>query len=133
MTKEYIGILMGIVALGGGMLIAVLAVINGIKAGNEQKMAQIESRARERLALIEKGMDPLLADKKNPLTSIYNALLWGFLLTGVGLGIFIGYVLAKANGWDLEVMKNALAAVFGGIGLLCYYVFRLRQQDKQSI
>ena len=47
---------------------------------------------RERMAMIERGMDPRL---NKPKRSGYNTitLTWGLLLIGAGLGLFLAYIL----------------------------------------
>src|SRR5471030_2718050 len=49
-------------------------------------------RNRERMAMIERGMDPRL---NKPKKSGYNTytLTWGLLLIGAGFGLFLAYVL----------------------------------------
>jgi hypothetical protein len=77
---------------------------------------------RERMAMIERGMDPR---NYKPKVHNYNTLKWGLLLTGAGLGLFLAYILdhtslASMNTADKQnpAIYFALIAVFGGIGLL---------------
>jgi hypothetical protein len=60
------GLIIGFVAVAGGMGIGLYAVHISVTSENRRKMAAEEARHKERLALIEKGMDPLLAEKKLP-------------------------------------------------------------------
>ena len=50
------------------------------------------ARNRERMAMIEKGVDPKDFLSK-PKSSMYTTLRWALLLVGVGLGLFLGSVL----------------------------------------
>ena len=77
---------------------------------------------RERMAMIERGMDPR---NYKPKVHNYNTLKWGLLLLGAGLGLFIAYLLDHS--WlafmNTEDKNNpaiyfALIAIFGGTGLL---------------
>src|ERR1700761_7642070 len=73
---------------------------------------------RERMAMIERGMDPR---SYKPRSAPYQNLKWGLLLIGSGLGLFIAYVLDHT--WALSSAEDdnpaiyfALIAVFGGAG-----------------
>jgi hypothetical protein len=94
--------------------IAVVAIWGGI----------ILTRHKERITIIEKGMDP--ADMKalyerhwktaNPLSS----LKWGILLLCVGLGVLIGIWLRDQFFFNDGVIPG-LMAVLGGAGLVLFY------------
>lgn len=130
-TKDLPGIIIAIIAIVGGLGIAVLSIISGYASKKEEKLALIETRNKERLALIEKGMDPLIADKENEKKSLYGPLLWGLLLTGAGFGLCLGYILFLITGLKLNFIANSLAVLFGGIGLIGYYIYRKeRYNDK---
>ena len=82
-------------------------------------------RNRERMAMIERGMDPLRQQERNP----NSILTWGLLLVGSGLGLFLAYMLdntlAFAKDPDNPSLYFALVAVFGGAGLfLAYHIQR---------
>ena len=77
---------------------------------------------RERMAMIERGMDPR---NYKPKAHNYNTLKWGLLLIGSGLGLFLAFVLDHTwlTSMDYDSKHNpsiyfALIAMFGGIGLL---------------
>lgn len=88
---------------------------------------------KERMSMIEKGMDPGLRRKKpgSPLTS----LKWGLVLSGVGIGLMLAYWLTN---FVLQTTEDqgtpiyfGLIAIFGGIGLITSYFFEKREpQDK---
>jgi hypothetical protein len=131
-AHDIMGLLIAIIAVTGGLGIGVYAIYMGMIGSKEEKIAQIEARNKERLALIEKGLDPSLSDKKTGAGSSHSALLWGLLLSGVGLGAFIGYVIAHNNDWSLNIIVHATAFLFGGIGLIIYYVLRQRVGSKKA-
>jgi hypothetical protein len=57
----------------------------------------INSRHRQRMALIEKGMDAsLLVTPKAPRKDLNLALMFGMLMVGLGVGILLGYILNHA-------------------------------------
>jgi len=90
---------------------------------------------RERMAMIERGMDPR---SYKPRSAPYQNLKWGLLLIGAGLGLFIAYmldhtVLASLNpDSDNPAIYFSLIAVFGGLGLLVSFLIEKKQVlDKE--
>ncbi|TSD64939.1 hypothetical protein FFF34_013655 [Inquilinus sp. KBS0705] len=79
-------------------------------------------RNRERMAMIERGMDPR-AYKAQPAP--YQNLKWGLLLIGAGIGLFLAFLLDRtvfANTRDEnEAIYFGLIAIFGGLGLVLSY------------
>jgi hypothetical protein len=79
-------------------------------------------RNRERMAMIERGMDPR-SYKAHPAP--YQNLKWGLLLIGSGLGLFLAYLLDSTvfvNSRDEnEAIYFGLVAIFGGLGLVLSY------------
>lgn len=128
-VNDIYGMIIGFVAVGGGLGIGMYAVYISTTTDNQRKMAAEQNRHKERMALIEKGLDPLIADKKAPRDFTQGAFLWGMLLGGVGVGALIGHAinpLADKN----DLTANALALLFGGLGLLGFYVARKKPVDK---
>ncbi len=88
---------------------------------------------KERMAMIEKGMDPGLRRKKpsSPLTS----LKWGLILIGVGLGLVLAfwltdYVLHTESDQGVPIYFG-LISLCGGLGLITSYFFEKKEpQDK---
>jgi hypothetical protein len=87
---------------------------------------------RERMAMIERGMDPR---RYKPQSVPYQNLKWGLLLIGSGLGLFLAFLL------NLTVFKTdfddnnpavylSLIAIFGGLGLLISYI--IEKKDGQG-
>ncbi|MDB5009930.1 MAG: hypothetical protein JWR67_1856 [Mucilaginibacter sp.] len=85
---------------------------------------------RERMAMIERGMDPRL---NRPKSSGYNTytLTWGLLLIGAGIGLFLAYMLDYfvfvRSTEDNPAIYFALIAIFGGAGLFLSY--RIEKKD----
>ena len=121
-TKELIGLIIAFVAVTGGLGIGALAIYVSLNKEKEEMLAKLEAQSKQRLALIEKGLDPTMFDKKPSGESIHHALLWGLLLGGVGFGGFMGYVVAESNHWRVAIVVNAFALASGGIGLIIYYI-----------
>ncbi len=133
MHEHIIGIIIAVAVVLGGVAIAVFSIYNNIVSDKEQRLAMIEARNRERLALIEKGMDPSLADIKNSFDRpSHGALMWGLLLVGVASGAFMGVQMAPTYGGAGGIVIHVMGMLFGGIGLLLYYLVR-RMADRKSV
>jgi hypothetical protein len=95
-------------------------------------------RNRERMAMIERGMDPRLNKPMNkPKSSGYNTfiLTWGLLLMGAGVGLFLAYLLDHTvfktmSEEDNPAIYFALIAIFGGAGLFLSYRIEKADVDK---
>lgn len=132
MHEHIIGLIIAFVAILGGLAVGVFTIYNSIMADKEQKLAIIDARNKERLALIDKGMDPSLADKKSYNPPSYGSLMWGLLLVGVASGAFIGVSIAQNYGGAGGIVIHAMGMFFGGIGLLLYYVVRRIIERKSA-
>jgi len=98
-------------------------------------------RSRENMAMIEKGMDPKL-NQRRPAPFI--SLKWGLLLVGAGAGLLVAYILAEQvlirkdqygyhNDDSVAAVYFALIAIGGGLGLISSYrVEKKELLDKQS-
>jgi hypothetical protein len=98
---------------------------------------------RERMAMIERGMDPR---RYKPRSAPFQSLKWGLLLTGCGLGLFLAFLLDHSlfnsfvtrdkfgdvydsNNWTIYF---ALITIFGGLGLFLSYLIEKKEGDKQQ-
>ena len=90
---------------------------------------------RERMAMIERGMDPR---NYKPKSQTYQTLKWGMLLIGSGLGLFLAYILDHSYFASMNKDENnpaiyfALIAVFGGLGLFTSYLIEKKEESKKS-
>jgi hypothetical protein len=120
MNERVLGVLIPIL-----VPIAMFALIFGIFYLNN----------REKMAMIERGMDPRSA--KKPINRNY-VLTWGLLLIGAGVGLFLAYILdhtAFANlnrDEDNPAIYFALIAVFGGAGLFMSYLIEKKEAKKEA-
>ena len=78
------------------------------------------TRHRERMSMLEKGVDPSLFTSK-PISTSYTLKI-GMLSTGVALGILLGNLLHKT--YDIERGPAFLSMVFlfGGLSLIANYM-----------
>ena len=83
---------------------------------------------RERMAMIERGMDPRVY---KPQAAPYQNLKWGLLLIGAGLGLFLAFILDETlfvkTENNNEAIYFALIAVFGGLGLFISYLVEKKE------
>ena len=88
-------------------------------------------RNRERMAMIERGMDPRLN-----LPQPHTNLKWGLLLIGCGLGLFLAYLIDATilhhEGEENPAIYFSLIAIFGGLGLLLSYRADMKYLSKQN-
>jgi hypothetical protein len=90
----------------------------------------LRARTKERLALIEKGIDlSSIVPKKAPNTPLKT----GLFLTGIGLGVFVGLILAQAftlSKVETVMMTGALASAFGGFGLILFHLVQGKNENS---
>ena len=100
---------------------------------------------RERMAMIERGMDPR---RYKPQSAPYQTLKWGLLLVGCGLGLFLAFVFDHTlfrnfgvnphDDFDYDGPHNvaiyfALITIFGGLGLYQSFRMEKKENDKEKI
>lgn len=77
------------------------------------------TRTKERLALVEKGVDANVF-KIDPTQSRLNLVKWGIFLIGLSLGVITGYMLSRAI--DEVVAFFTTILLTGGIALIVAYM-----------
>jgi len=86
---------------------------------------------RERMAMIERGMDPR---RYKPQSAPYHTLKWGLLLIGAGVGLFLAFLLDRSvftrTEDDNQAIYFALIAIFGGLGL--FTSFRMEKKEMPN-
>ncbi|TDW50084.1 hypothetical protein EV144_102518 [Flavobacterium sp. 270] len=91
------------------------------------------TRNRERLALIEKGVDASIflkgRDNAVPAWKIF-VLNFAFLLIGIGLGFFIALFLSTYTSMNSDVIYPATIITMSGVGLLAGF-HKAKDLDKQ--
>jgi uncharacterized membrane protein YesL len=121
--ENVLGILTGMLAIllifGGGPALVVLIYYFSRKAKN-----------KERMALIEKGVDASIYLKEE--TTFHTVLMWGMLMGGIGLGLLLGYILSIYTPMREEIIMPIMALLFGGFGLIGYYVYRRKTETKSA-
>lgn len=111
--------------LGIGLSFLVLYIIfYAIKAEHKVKMA-----------LVEKGMDPSLASKRERRKHSVNQsslLKNGLFFIGLALGILMGYLLNQSAGITPWVSYPSMILIFGGLALIGYHAMEKSPNESVS-
>ena len=90
----------------------------------------VSARNRERMAMIEKDVNPKDfmsgPSKPNP----YGILKWAMLLVGLGFGLFIGSLLDTYTAIAEEPAYFASSLFFGGLGLVVAFLISKRAEQQ---
>ena len=91
----------------------------------------ISARNRERMSMIEKGVNPKdFMTEKSYKPNPYGILKWALLLVGLGLGLFIGGLLETYTDIPEEPAYFSAALFFGGLGLVLAFLISKKAEDK---
>ncbi len=89
----------------------------------------VTTRLKEKLALLEKGIDP-----STVIDELFfpNTLRIGFLLFGVGLGFFSALLIDEyaLNHIDNPAIYPGIILMFGGISQILFYSFFHKKNKK---
>ena len=128
-ADKLFGPLIGVLAVGGSLAVGAISIIVSVPWAYKQSLAKLEANSKERMALIERGVDPdILLKKKRTVGQ--DPLFWGLLLIGVGAGIFLGIMVNFWMGLNNENLTNALAILLGGVAILIHSFYRKRTDDQ---
>jgi hypothetical protein len=126
--EAIVGEMIGMLSVGGGLCLGAYAIF----VGGKERQQRLENISKERLLLIEKGMDPALAYQRQNGKTGAGALFWGLTLAGVGLGLLTGAQMARSFGMDEDKVTFASAAFFGGIGMVIYYFYNAKRNAQKT-
>ena len=96
----------------------------------------MNSRHKERMALIDKGADPSLfygASRMNRRQSLsWWTLKLGLFLVGIAIGILVGDLLGELTRLEEGVAYASSIMLFGGLGLVFYYFYEKHQLQENE-
>jgi hypothetical protein len=78
------------------------------------------TRYRERMSMIEKGVDPSLFTSKSNSKSL--TLKLGMLCVGIAIGILAGDLLSKNDWLDESVAYLSMIFLSGGTSLILHFI-----------
>lgn len=88
----------------------------------------------ERMAMIEKGVDPAVFTKKQR-GGTSGALRASLLLVGAGVGLLFGYLLESSTGMEAPLPYFSMLVIFGGLGLGTAYLVeekKIKEEQKRG-
>ena len=86
-------------------------------------------RKKERMALLDRGLDPRSFEKDR---TDFSSLKYGLLFTGIGLGLLLANILVSMGKMEREAAYFSLVSLFGGIALIVDYVLEVSITKKRS-
>jgi hypothetical protein len=129
--------------------IPIIAIVGGITAGIVKTLGQqrlIELAQRERIAAIERGVDPSKLPALPTAAGFGNDLLYASpyeaaknraqwltvaglisIAAGVGLGIFLA-VIERGNAWAVGIIPGTIGVAL----LLSAWIVRPRESDRRA-
>ena len=111
------------------MLVEILVPISGMALTFGVVYFFFITRHKERIKLIESGADASLFQTKSKAGL---AIKFAMLLIGVGIGIFIGNVLAQFTVISEDVAIPSMIMIFAGAGLLLGNKIARDQEEKEE-
>ena len=84
-------------------------------------------RRKERLSLIEKGQPATIFETRK---NVPQALKWGMLLIGIGVGILIGRILSLYTAMGEEESFFSMVFLCGGISLVLFHFIAGNMEKK---
>ncbi len=89
------------------------------------------TRNKERMAMIERGVDPSIFKTSMPNTQFLSLKL-GLLCIGVALGVFFGNILHSYAGMEEGPAFVSMIFLFGGIGLVVGYAIQSKRMPPKA-
>lgn len=126
-----IGLIIAFIAVVGLFGLAVWFIIIRDISHKQERLAQIEARNKERLALIEKGLDPNLANIEQEKASPNRPLLIGLIIVFAVIGRIVAYFAAFGHNTNDKTFIYALPAFFVGFAILLFHFYRRRTASKK--
>ena len=91
---------------------------------------------KEKMALIERGIDPNATTKQVTPPKPFVSLKYGLLLVGLGLGLLAALFTVKGIGLSEEegaAVYFGFIGIFGGLGLILSFFVEKNWLDKEKL
>jgi len=89
---------------------------------------------KEKMAMIERGIDPGVAKARVTAPMPFLSLKFGLLLVGFGIGLLMALFITRGLGLqepDSVAVYFGSLSIFGGLGLIVSYMIERRWMDSQ--
>ena len=86
----------------------------------------VTAKNRERLAMIERDMNPF--EHRKTRSNGHGLLKWSLLIIGLGFGVFIGSLFDNYTTLPAEAGYFGSILFFGGAGLLLAFLISKKQE-----
>lgn len=86
-------------------------------------------RRKERMALLDRGLDPMSFEKNS---DDFSSLKYGLLFTGIGFGLILANILVSTGAMEREAAYFSLVSLFGGIALILDYILEIKISRKKK-
>ncbi len=94
-------------------------------------LSYFKNRRIERTSLIASGKEASLFNEGEEKPRIFSALKFGIFFISIGIGLILGEIVANAGLLSEPVAYTAMTILFGGIGLVVYYLLE-RKNDSNT-
>ncbi len=95
-----------------------------------------EGRHKERIAMIEKGINPADFKSTSPFRmwqgSTLSNLKWGLLFVFAGIGLLVGQQLEYYFGFHEETAIFGSILIFGGLALIVFYLIASKKLKEKK-
>ncbi|MEL6720108.1 MAG: DUF6249 domain-containing protein [Bacteroidota bacterium] len=109
----------------GPFVVASLAIIGTFGSGSLLIYMFFATRHKQRIALLEHGQE---AKVFNSIRTQKDALKFGMLAIGVGIGVLVGYLLEEI-GMEEEPAYFSMILIIGGAALIAFYLMDRKSND----
>jgi hypothetical protein len=96
-----------------------------------------EGRHKERMAMIEKGVNPADFKSAAPFRlwqgSVLSNLKWGLLFVFAGMGLLIGQQLEYYFGFHEEAAVFGSILITGGLALIIFYLIAAKKLKTEQL
>jgi hypothetical protein len=95
-----------------------------------------EGRHKERMAMIEKGVNPANFKSATPFRlwqgSVLSNLKWGLLFVFAGIGLLVGQQLEYYFGFNEESAVFGSILIAGGLALIIFYLIAAKKIKEKK-
>lgn len=85
-------------------------------------------RRKERLQMIERGVDASLLESKRRSPS---DLKWGMIFVGIGIGILLGKIFASYSSLGEEASFFSMICLCGGLSLVIFHLLARKMEERE--